>query len=246
MVGNAIIAVPDPDYDYKAKPQRFADFELSNYERCTSLAPLRARKLRQPLGGSACGNKNMSMTTPISPAFPAPADHGVDSRQAFERKASASPVSPLWSPECDGSKTSGDLSLEQRCYSVGPSTGASPAGSSTTSSWRASPCNGRSPVSPGTSASTLRSLETSRFTGPASRPELCTLKPPLASKGLEVKMPPAPSSSPAPSESPAPQSTYVSPPMIFAQPRPWKPEQAAGASHATPSFTLNTYRGISL
>ena len=184
------------------------------------------------------------MGTRVSPAFhPTVVDRGVDSRQAFERKGSASPVSPLWSPECDGSKTSGDLSFEQRCYSVGPSTGASPAGSSTTSSWRASPCSGRSPLSPGTSASTLRSLETSRFTGPASRPELCTLKPPLASKGWEVSMPPAPSASPAPGESPAPQSTYVSPPIIYAQPRPWKPEQAAGGSNGTPGFTFNVYRG---
>ena len=173
------------------------------------------------------------MTMPISPAFPAPADRGVDSRQAFERKASASPVSPSWSPECDGSKTSGDLSFEQQCYSVGPSTGASPVGSSTTS-----------PRSPGTTVRTPRSdVETSRVTGPPWRAlpaELCALKPPPAAKGWEVRMPPAPS------EFPAPQSTYVSPPIIYAQPRPWKPEQAAGASHATPSFTLNTYRGISL
>lgn len=175
----------------------------------------------------------------------APAARGVDSQQAFERKGRAS-LSPLWS-ECDGSKKTMDLSatsFEQRRYSVGPSTGASP-------------CNGRSPIPPRTTASTtLRSLETSRITGPPWRAlpaELCTLKPqPLASKGLEVKMRPAPSNSlapsnsPAPSEFPAPQSTYVSPPMIFAQPRPWTPEQGADGYHATPSFTLNVYRGTSL
>ena len=189
---------------------------------------------------AASNGMNMS----ISPAKQPAADHGLHSQQVFERKGRAYPVGPSWSPECDGSNLC--VSFERPCYRVGPSTGASPAGSSTTSSWRASPCSGRSPLSPGTSASTLRSLETSRFTGPASRPELCTLKPPLASKGWEVSMPPAPSASPAPGESPAPQSTYVSPPIIYAQPRPWKPEQAAGASHATPSVTLNTCRGISL
>ena len=68
-------------------------------------------------------------------------------------------------------------------------------------------------------------VETSRVTGPPWRAlpaELCALKPPPAAKGWEVRMPPAPS------EFPAPQSTYVSPPIIYAQPRPWKPEQGTG------------------
>ena len=189
----------------------------------------------------------MAMQPPLRPA-----DRAVDlSQRSFERKGHASPGGQLWSPECDGSKTNLGSSFEQRCYSVDPSTGASPAtvpsSPSTTAPWRASSSNGRSPRSPGTTASTLRSLETSRFTGPPWRvlpAELCPLKPPPASR---VKMPPAPSSSPAPSAFPAPQSTYVSPPMIFAQPRPWKPaEQGADGSHAPPSFTLNVYRGICL
>ena len=77
-------------------------------------------------------------------------------------------------------------------------------------------------------------------TGPPWRAlpaELCALKPPPAAKGWEVRMPPAPSASPAP------QPTYVSPPIIYAQPRPWKPEQAAGGSKETPGFTFNVYRG---
>mmetsp|Transcript_16827 Transcript_16827/g.41692 ORF Transcript_16827/g.41692 Transcript_16827/m.41692 type:complete len:203 (-) Transcript_16827:262-870(-) len=199
---------------------------------------------------------NMSISPPKRPA----ADHGLHSQQVFERKGRAYPVGPSWSPECDGSNLC--VSFERPCYRVGPSTGASPAGSSTTSSWRASPCSGRSALSPGTSASTLRSLETSRFTSPRSPgtttrtprsdvetpmitgppwralpAELCALKPPPAAKGWEVRMPPAPSASPAP------QPTYVSPPIIYAQPRPWKPEQGAGGSNGTPGFTFNVYRG---
>ena len=148
----------------------------------------------------------MSISPPKCPA----ADHGVDSQQVFERKGRAYPVGPSWSPECDGSNLC--VSFERPCYRVGPSTGVSPAGSS--------------PRSPGTTARTPRSdVETSRVVGPPWRAlpaELCALKPPPAAKGWEVRMPPAPSASPAP------QSTYVSPPIIYAQPRPWKPEQGAG------------------
>ena len=150
----------------------------------------------------------MSISPPKCPA----ADHGVDSQQVFERKGRAYPVGPSWSPECDGSNLC--VSFERPCYRVGPSTGALPAGSSTE---RVGPSTER--------------VETSRVTGPPWRAlpaEMCALKPPPAAKGGEVRMPAAPSASPAPSESPAPQSTYVSPPIIYAQPRPWKPEQGAG------------------
>ena len=188
----------------------------------------------------------MSISPPEHPA----ADHGVDSQQVFERKGRAYPVGPSWSPECDGSNLC--VSFERPCYRVGPSTGASPVGSSPRTG--ASPaglgeampqCS--SPRSPGTTVRTPRSdVETSGVTGPPWRAlpaELCALKPPPAAKGWELRMPPAPSASPAPSESPAPQSTYVSPPIIYAQPRPWKPEQAAGGSNGTPGFTFNVYRG---
>ena len=57
--------------------------------------------------------------------------------------------------------------------------------------------------------------------------EFCPLKPPPVAKGWEVRMPPAP----------------VSPPMIFAERRPWKPgaEKGAGGSNVTPGFTFNVY-----
>ena len=169
----------------------------------------------------------MSISPPEHPA----ADHGVDSQQVFERKGRAYPVGPSWSPECDGSNLC--VSFERPCNRVGASTGASPAGSS-------------SPRSPGTTRTPRSDVETPMITGPPWRAlpaELCALKPPPAAKGWELRMPPAPSASPAPSESPAPQSTYVSPPIIYAQPRPWKPEQAAGGSKETPGFTFNVYRG---
>ena len=155
----------------------------------------------------------MSISPAMTHAHP-PADHGLDSQQVFERKGRAYPVGPSWSPECDGSNLC--VSFERPCYRVGPSTGTSPVSSR----------------SSGTTVRTPRSdVETSRVTGPPWRAlpaEMCALKPPPAAKGGEVSMPPAPSASPAPSESPAPQSTYVSPPIIYAQPRPWKPEQGAG------------------
>jgi hypothetical protein len=90
----------------------------------------------------------------------------------------------------------------------------------------------RSPRSPGTTAHTpISDVETcSRLTGPPWRAlpaEFCPLKPPPVAKGWEVRMPPAP----------------VSPPMIFAERRPWKPgaEKGAGGSNVTPGFTFNVY-----
>ena len=175
----------------------------------------------------------MSNSPPTQPA----ADHGVDSQQAFKRKEHAYPVGPSWSPECDGSKLDLSGSFERPCYRVGPSTGASPALSSTKAS-PASPALARcrSPRSPGNTAHTpISDVETSRLKGPPWRAlpaEFCPLKPPPVAKGWEVRMPPAP-------------STYVSPPMIFAERRPWKPgaEKGAGGSNVTPGFTFNVYRG---
>ena len=171
---------------------------------------------------------NMSISPPKRPA----AHHDSPSPQIFERKGRAYPVGPSCSPECDGSNLC--VSFERPCYRVGPSTGASPVGSSTSFPQV-------TPRSPGTTTLTPRSdVETSRVTGPPWRAlpaELCALKPPPAAKGWEVRMPPAPS------EFPAPQSTYVSPPIIYAQPRPWKPEQGAGGSNGTGGFTFHVYRG---
>ena len=162
-----------------------------------------------------------------------PADRAVDlSQRSFERKGHASsPGGPLWSPECDGSKTV-DLSassFELRCYCLGPSTMASPA---TPGCY----CGkGRSPRWPGTTAGTSgspRVFGMKHARSPGLPADLRTLMPPPASaKGWEARTRPAP-----PSEFPVPQPTYVSPPMLFAQRRS-KQEQVAPGSQVTPGFT---------
>ena len=104
----------------------------------------------------------MGMHAPLRPA-----DRAIDlSQQSFERKGHASPGGPLWSPECDGSKTV-DLSassFELRCYCLGPSVVASPG---TPGCY----CGkGRSPRWPGTTAGTPGIWdEACKVTGPPRR-----------------------------------------------------------------------------
>ena len=134
-------------------------FELTFRRRCRSLRCRVSRYivLRQSprsIGSLRQANRQSEGHVFSPPAQPA-ADHGVDSQQAFKRKEHAYPVGPSWSPECDGCKLDLSGSFERPCYRVGPSTGASPALSSTKAS-PASPALARcrSPRSPGTTAHT--------------------------------------------------------------------------------------------
>ena len=166
-----------------------------------------------------------------SPSF------GASPSESFERKDLWSPGGPLWSPDCDGSKTV-DLSpgsFELRCYRLGPSPTVSPApvGSSTTSRY----CKGRSPRWPRTTAAgSPQSFGMKHAATPADPRTL--MPPPPAATGWELRTPPAAKGwavekPPASREFSAPQSTYASPPLLIGQPRPWKERTEAAGSHVT-------------
>ena len=170
-----------------------------------------------------------------SPSF------GASASESFERKDLGSPGGPLWSPDCDGSKTV-DLSLgsfELRCYRLGLSPTASPVpvGSSTTSRY----CKGRSPRWPRTTAAGSPQSFGMKHAAPPADPR--TLRPPPpAATGWELRTLPAAKGwtvekPPAHREFSAPQSTYASPSLLIGQPRPWKERKGAAGSHVMWAIT---------
>ena len=166
-----------------------------------------------------------------SPSF------GASASESFERKDLGSPGGPLWSPDCDGSKTV-DLSpgsFELRCYRLGLSPAASPVpvGSSTTSRY----CKGRSPRWPRTTAAGSPQSFGMKHAAPPADPRTL-MPPPPAATGWELRTPPAAKGwtvekPPAHHEFSAPQSTYASPPLLIGQPRPCKERTVAAGSRVT-------------